>query len=114
MIDKPELLPLLLSLAALTACATGEPVNREREPTIDEIRQMLGCADDEIAVCIAIDCDPDDYHCAEKESVEDMLGPEGLRLRGLATPDPGSTPVPGPDRKPLFSIRYFCTASRAV
>lgn len=79
MIDKPELLPLLLSLAALTACATGEPVNREREPTIDEIRQMLACADDEIAVCIAIDCDPDDYHCAEKESVEDMLGPEYRR-----------------------------------
>ena len=64
----------LLCISALTACATGEPVDRRPEPDGAEIARTLGCAPDEIAVCVDVDCAPADYHCADKKRALGMLG----------------------------------------
>lgn len=64
-----------LCLAVLAACATGETVDRRYEPDVGEIRRMLGCGSDQVAVCIEVNCEPADYVCAARGDFRDMFEP---------------------------------------
>lgn len=70
---------LLLCVSALFACASSEPPDRQSAPGIEEIKRALGCSLDEIAVCVDVNCEPDDYVCADKASVQDLLRPAEYR-----------------------------------
>lgn len=70
-----KLLLLLPCVLALAACATGEPVERESRPDNEQIANELGCAADEVAICVDINCEPDDYVCAEKGEMRRLFEP---------------------------------------
>ena len=70
---------LLLCLAVLGACATPAPVDRQREPRVDEIARALGCAADQVAVCIEVNCEPQDYVCAARGDVKELFGADDFR-----------------------------------
>ena len=71
-------------LIALVGCATnapGElgartgPVNTGPEVDIEEIRAVLRCTRDEVAVCIESDCDAEDFACAKRDDLRYLLNP---------------------------------------
>jgi len=71
-------------LIALTGCAAqsaGElggragPVNTGPEVDIEEIRAVLRCRRNEVAVCIETDCDAEDYACAKRDDMRYLLNP---------------------------------------
>ena len=73
---KPLLILLsVFTVACLTACATEEP--REREPRMGdrEIWEKLGCAEDQVALCIAVHCGEDDWVCADRSALRDLFSP---------------------------------------
>lgn len=61
---------------SLAACGATGPVEDRRKPRPEEIARSLGCARDEVAVCIEINCDAEDYQCAPRGSARDMLSGE--------------------------------------
>ena len=60
--------------AGLAACASGEPVARERSPDLLEVARALACAPEEVAVCVDVSCEPHEYQCAHKADVKALLG----------------------------------------
>jgi hypothetical protein len=74
----------LIFIVTLSACVTGTspelgaatgPVNTGPKVDIEEIRAVLRCGRDEVAVCIAIDCVAEDYACAKRDDIRHMLNP---------------------------------------
>jgi len=72
---------LMACLVALAACAGSEPVNPSGEARIEEIAKSIGCTSDEVAVCIEVDCKPEDYYCAAREDVRKMFKAGEFRHR---------------------------------
>jgi hypothetical protein len=64
----------VMGAPAKLGAATG-PVNTGPEVTIEEIRAVLRCARDEVAICIETDCDAEDYACAKRDDLRYMLNP---------------------------------------
>jgi len=73
-IRPPTLLPLLC-LLQLGACATEETRDRPPEIGDEAISQQIGCTEDQVAICIDVDCGPDDWACADRSSLRDMFSP---------------------------------------
>ena len=81
MSDKQSSLLLLCCLVALGACASGERLEPQSQRDIEEISRTLGCAEDEIAFCIDVDCEPDEFRCVDKSSVRDLFRPQRPRRK---------------------------------
>lgn len=64
----------LLTVSALVACANSGSVEKKREPDITQIAQELGCTSDQMPVCIEVNCEPEDYRCADRGDVRDLFG----------------------------------------
>ena len=63
-----------LLVSTLAACAAAEgPVSSKRPPRPAEMVRTLGCGPNEVAVCIEINCDAEDYRCAPRGSARDLL-----------------------------------------
>lgn len=65
---------LILTLPLVGACAAGG--DGAGRPTVAEIARDLGCRDDEVAVCIEVNCQPEQYTCVPRGRVRDMMVPE--------------------------------------
>ncbi len=70
----PTLLPMLC-LATLSACATEEVLDQPPELGGEQISQRLGCTEDQVAICIDVDCGPDDWACTDRASLREMFSP---------------------------------------
>ena len=64
---------LAICLISLTACASSEPYEHEREPSASEAAKLLGCHSDEVAMCIEDTCEPEDWYCASRGEMRDIL-----------------------------------------
>ena len=62
-------------LALLAACATDDTVDGRYDPGESEIRPVVQCASDQVAVCIDVNCEPTEYVCAEKRDLRGMFEP---------------------------------------
>jgi hypothetical protein len=71
----------MMILAMLTACAGGGPVDPVREPGIEQIAEAIGCTSEEVAVCIEVNCDVEDYQCAARDDVRRMFKAGEFRHR---------------------------------
>lgn len=75
---------LTLAVPLFAACATGG--DGAGRPTVAEIARDLGCRHDEVAVCIEVNCQPDQFTCAPRDRVRDMMVPEFEPPQGRPTP----------------------------
>ncbi len=66
---------LLLALAGigLAACAGTETAPREQDPDIEQIAREIGCTPEEVAVCIDVSCEPDEFYCADRTDVRKLF-----------------------------------------
>ena len=66
-----------LKIVGLAACAstksTDRDRDRDRDPDISQIAELIGCRPDEVAVCIEVNCEPDQYACTNRGDVKDMF-----------------------------------------
>lgn len=73
----------MIAFAALGlgACSGTEtqPRDQHRYPTAQEAANALGCSDEEIAMCIEINCELEDYRCANKDDVRKMFKADEFR-----------------------------------
>lgn len=74
----PRPLPTFLPsvICALAGCAAEGPSERRANPSVAEIARSLGCGRNEVAVCIDVNCEPEDYRCAPRASARDLLSGE--------------------------------------
>ena len=68
-------LPQLLLMLTIGACATEETLDPPAELGSREIWEELGCADDQVAICIAVHCQPEDWVCADRAALRDLFSP---------------------------------------
>ena len=68
-------------IVGLGGCATTEPEPRDqhRYPTAQEAAISLGCSDEQLAMCIGINCELEDYYCADKDDVRKMFKADEFR-----------------------------------
>ncbi len=72
---------ILIALSGCAAQSPGElggragPVNTGPEVDIEEIRAVLRCGRNEVAVCIETDCSAEDYACAKRDDMRYLLNP---------------------------------------
>ena len=66
---------LLTSFLVLAGCATGEPADREARLDEESIARAVGCTSDQVAVCVAVNCELEDYVCAEKGELRSLFEP---------------------------------------
>ena len=71
--NEINLLALAILVASLTACAGSEPTARTRDPSASEIAQIIGCSPQEVALCIEVNCELEDWRCADSNDVRDMF-----------------------------------------
>lgn len=72
--EKQNLLLLLIWLTALSACAGREAVDRQPAPNIGKTTHTVDCPSGQVAVCVDVNCEPEEYQCADKENVKRLLG----------------------------------------
>ena len=71
--NEKKLLVLAILVAFLTACASSEPYERTREPTASEVAKLIGCRSNEVALCIEVNCELEEWRCADSNDVRDMF-----------------------------------------
>lgn len=71
-IQKPLL--LLFCLAALSACASRESVDNRPTADIGKTTHTVDCPLGQVAVCVDVNCEPQEYQCTEKRNVKRLLG----------------------------------------
>jgi hypothetical protein len=71
--NETKFLMLTICLIGLTACASSEPNEHVREPSAAEIAELIGCNSEEVALCIEINCELEEWHCAPRSEVRDMF-----------------------------------------
>ena len=71
--NETKLLVLAILVALLTACASSEPYERTREPTASEVAKLIGCRSNEVALCIEVNCELEEWRCADSNDVRDMF-----------------------------------------
>lgn len=64
---------LTFIVACLTACASTGENHRTPTPTAAEAAKLIGCHSDEVALCIEINCELEEWHCVERDEVRDMF-----------------------------------------
>ena len=64
---------LAITVACLAACASSEPNYHPREPTAAEVAKLIGCGSEEVALCIEINCELEEWRCADRTDVRDMF-----------------------------------------
>ena len=64
-----------LGVLSLCGCSSTEtqPREKHRYPTAQEAANVLGCTEDEVAMCIEINCELDEYRCADSDDVRKMF-----------------------------------------
>lgn len=60
-------------VTCLTACAGTEPNYRTSEPSAAEVAKAIGCSSDEVAVCIEVNCELEDWQCSPRDDVRQMF-----------------------------------------
>ncbi|MEM7502609.1 MAG: hypothetical protein AAF417_11225 [Pseudomonadota bacterium] len=75
---------LTLSAPLFGACASGG--DGAGRPTVAEIARDLGCRNDEVAVCIEVNCRPDQFTCVPRDRMRDMMVPEFEPPQGRPPP----------------------------
>ena len=68
-----KLLVSAVCIVGLAACASTKSTDRDRDPDISQIAELIGCRPDEVAVCIEVNCEPDQYACTNRGDVKDMF-----------------------------------------
>ena len=71
--NETKLLTLAILFAYLTACAGSEPTALAREPSASEIAKLIGCSPQEVAMCIEVNCELEEWYCADSNDVRDMF-----------------------------------------
>jgi hypothetical protein len=71
--NETKLLALAILFAYLTACAGSEPTALGREPSASEIAGLIGCSSQEVAMCIEVNCELEEWYCADSNDVRDMF-----------------------------------------
>jgi len=70
---------LVVSLFSLIGCASTDTesdsytANRMKSPTAQEAARVLGCSHDEVAICIEVNCEIEEFQCAAREDVKRMF-----------------------------------------
>jgi hypothetical protein len=57
----------------LTACAGTDPNYRTPTPGAAEVAKLIGCSTDEVAVCIEVNCELEDWQCSPRDDVRHMF-----------------------------------------
>jgi len=60
---------LLMVCVVLGACASDGQSRQSKRIDARDIARLAGCDHDEVAICIEIDCQPDEYRCAARDDV---------------------------------------------
>ena len=63
----------IVVVICLTACASTEPNYRTSEPSAAEVAKAIGCSSDEVAVCIEVNCELEDWQCSPRDDVRQMF-----------------------------------------
>lgn len=63
----------------LGACASDGPTERHDRIDAKEIAAEAGCKADEVAVCIEVDCQPEEYKCAARDDVVELFKARDFR-----------------------------------
>ena len=71
-----DIVLLLAGFALLQGCATGKPEELRSAPEVTKMHEQLGCRSDEVAVCIDVDCEPEDYVCTRRTDFRDAFEPK--------------------------------------
>ena len=66
---------LLFGLAALAACASQQTTEPESMARSESIRDRLGCTEDQIAACSAVECRDEDWVCTDRDSLRKVFSP---------------------------------------
>ena len=61
---------VLLAGSVLMSCAGREPVEQAAPPDVEQIARELGCGGDEVAVCIDVNCEPEEFQCVPRNDVK--------------------------------------------
>ena len=70
---------LLTACVVLSACASSEQTKALTQVDAKEIAAAAGCSRDEVAVCIEIDCQPEEYRCAPRADVLSLFKARDFR-----------------------------------
>lgn len=65
----------------LSACASSEQTRQLEKIDAKDIAEAAGCTRDEVAVCIEIDCQPEEYQCAPRSAVLELFKAREFRHR---------------------------------
>jgi len=70
-------------MLGLGACATTDTELREqhRYPTAQEAAIRIGCSEEQVAMCVAINCELEDYYCSNSDDVRKMFKADEFRHR---------------------------------
>jgi hypothetical protein len=68
-----KLLLLVAGITGLSGCASTDGAARDREPDVSQIAKTIGCRQDEVAICIEVNCEPEEYYCTNRGDVQDMF-----------------------------------------
>ena len=79
LMDESNKLWLVICFVGMAACASTESADHQREPDVEDIARALGCKSEEVAVCIDVDCKPEEFYCADRNDIREMLGAGGTR-----------------------------------
>jgi len=64
-----------------SACASSEQTRQLQKIAAKDIAKAAGCTRDEVAICIEIDCQPEEYQCAPRSAVLDLFKAREFRHR---------------------------------
>ena len=70
---------LAICIFSTFGCANTETeedsyqAERKRPVSAEQAAKLLGCGDDDVAVCIQTSCELEEYYCTEREDVRKMF-----------------------------------------
>lgn len=65
----------------LASCAVDKSQPLKRDPGPQKMAEELGCTEQEVALCVEVDCRPEDYSCVNREDARRILGVPEYRPR---------------------------------
>ena len=63
----------MLGCASTDVDEDGFVADRKRPPSAQEAARILGCNDDEVAICIQTNCEIEEYYCTPREDARKMF-----------------------------------------
>jgi hypothetical protein len=64
---------IAMATTGLAACAGTEPAAREKDPDVEQIAREIGCTSEEVAICIGVNCEPEDFYCTNRADVRKLF-----------------------------------------